>query len=230
MSNSQFHGKKFENLILEKLGISGDTEKSAIFDIPLVSSTKCAGSVKTASNSESPTICLSDATRVWSWPSLINSVSRPSDKEPTVRLIVGLYKQENDEKVIAEIADIRLVLNAEVLKKLYGSITVEEVYAFHTGLRREFFPNHDEAREWAKQTKDFLEPKFGCIQLNPKIDSKGQRRLQASVALSWLIESAQPHVDLASKNPLSIFKSLIGLRIESGTRQRNRKNCSSAMP
>jgi hypothetical protein len=77
-----------------------------------------------------------------------------------------------------------------------GEVALDEVFAFHTGIREEFFPNHLEAVAWAAETLKRLTPRMGCLKLNRKIDSKGQRRLQCTATLDdlhALAHSPVPH-------------------------------------
>ena len=71
MSTNQLHGKEFELAVLAALGIpSVSTKPTDIFDIPLVTTTKCAGSLKLSQCSPEvgkSIVHLSDACRVWSW-------------------------------------------------------------------------------------------------------------------------------------------------------------------
>ncbi len=47
---------------------------------------------------------------------------------------------------------------------------------------------HEAARAWAQAQKKSFANHTSAISLNPKIDSKSQRRLQCSVSLGTLIE------------------------------------------
>lgn len=69
------------------------------------------------------------------------------ESPPAVRLIVGLYAQVSPTvKEVFAIYDLNLVLTPEVQTGLYGDVTLEEVFAFHMGIREEFFSNHEDAR------------------------------------------------------------------------------------
>lgn len=189
MSTNQLHGKEFENLILSALGYSqlSGARATDIFDIPLVITSKRAGSLKLSkrgSDIMATTVHLSDACRVWNWRALIElQALSSSGVMPVIQLLMGVYDQEGPVKVVHSIYELPLVLNPETMKKLYGSVTLDEVFAFHQGLRVEFHPHHEDARLWATAVLENLSPRLGCIKLNRKIDSKGQRRLQCTASL-----------------------------------------------
>lgn len=189
MSINQLHGKDFENLVLRAMGHIkvGAARATDIFDIPLVISAKRAGSLKLSKSGNDvmgTTVHLSDACRVWNWRSLIDLQSPvQASSPPVVQLIMGVYDQDGANKVIHSIYELPLVLDAATMHKLYGDVTLDEVFAFHQGMRIEFHPDHEEARKWAASVLDRLSPRLGCIMLNRKIDSKTQRRLQCTASL-----------------------------------------------
>lgn len=200
MSLNQLHGLKFESKIREALGLGSRKGKPTdVFDIPLVTTTRTAGSVKVSKESESSgrtTIYLSDACRVWAWPRILE-FQAPKESllaHPTIRLIIGLYTQAPDWKEVHTVHDLNLELTPSTCAALYGEVALDEVFAFHTGIREEFFPNHLEAVAWATETLERLTPRMGCLKLNRKIDSKGQRRLQCTATLDDLHALAQAPV------------------------------------
>lgn len=189
MSTNQLHGKTFEREVITKCFGFSENEadrfsNTATFDIPF-GITTCLHqsgdpvSIKTAAvkaAAKRAIVCLSDARRVWSW------------NQPLV-LVVGLYAQDGQEKVFHTVYEFHLRLNSTERAALYGELSLAEVTHFHETLKTYGFGAHVEARAWAKAEKKRLAPRTGAIQLNPKIDSKLQRRLQCSVALSKLVES-----------------------------------------
>lgn len=189
MSNSQRHGKTFEREVIEKcFGISPEAQAAvdptAVFDIPLgVTTCKHPGgepvSIKTAAMKaalDRVTVCLSDARRVWAW------------RGPLL-LVVGVYSQQGPLKLFHTVYEFTFHLDELERLRLYGSITADEVRHFHETLTTYERGKHRQARAWAKLRKTELAPRAGAIQLNPKIDSKTQRRLQCSARLPDL-ESA----------------------------------------
>ena len=189
MSTNQLHGKTFEREVITTCFGFSDNEadsfsSTATFDIPF-GITTCQHqsgdpvSIKTAAvkaAAKSAIVCLSDARRVWSW------------NQPLV-LVVGLYAQDDQEKVFHTVYEFHLKLTRDERNSLYGELTFEEVSHFHETLKTFGLGEHAKARVWAKCEKKRLAPRTGAIQLNPKIDSKLQRRLQCSVALAKLVEA-----------------------------------------
>ena len=191
MSTSQFHGKAFEREVISTcFGVPKEIAESfndtAIFDIPLgvVTCKHPTGnpvSIKTAAvkaAARAATVCLSDARRVWSW------------REQIV-LVVGLYNQIGDEKHFHSIYEFRFNLSELERSKLYGEITLDEVTFFHERLKSFEIGQHAAARAWAKTLKKAWKARTGVIQLNPKIDSKNQRRLQCSAAITALVDACE---------------------------------------
>jgi hypothetical protein len=79
-------------------------------------------------------------------------------------------------------------------RALRGDIEFHDIYEFHHGLSLTKFPlgQHHEARKWALAEKRTLTARESSIVLNPKIDSKSQRRLQCSVSVSALAALCEP--------------------------------------
>ena len=134
-------------------------------------------SIKTAAAlaaAKSAIVCLSDARRVWSW-------ARP------LILVVGLYDQVDTVKRFHTVYEFHFRLTDGEKKRLYGELTLEEVSYFHDTLKSYGLGQHEAASAWAKAHKLALAHRAtGAIQLNPKIDSKRQRRLQCSAPLELL--------------------------------------------
>ena len=119
------------------------------------------------------TVTLSDARRFW-------SISEP------FRMFVGSYIQHTAQKEFHTIHEF--IVHGAMLSALFGRITQAEVAAIHTGLGSGQFPRgkHKEARAWARASIARLVDQRGLVVLNPKIDSKTQRRLQCSASLRAL--------------------------------------------
>lgn len=185
MSSNQLHGKKFEDFI-KACGLfpgASDSGRSitAGFDIE-ARFDRLRGlptSIKTSGND---TIALSDARRFFT----VNE---------DYRMIVGRYEQAENRKIFGQVHEI--IVTRQVSSVLKGALTLEEVTAMHDGFSLAIFPrgDHQPAREWAHSRKAKLAGVSSKIILNPKIDSKIQRRLQCSVRLADLREVAEKYGD-----------------------------------
>jgi hypothetical protein len=125
------------------------------------------------------TIYLSDARRIFE----INE---------TFRLVLVNYEQVGDWKVFTQL--LEYWITPDHLKSLFGSIQIDCVERIHNGIAS-FGPgeeNAKQARAYAKAEIEKLKDLGNAIQLNPKIDSKNQRRLQCSVSKKDLSRIVEP--------------------------------------
>ena len=180
-SDNQMHGKSFENLIKAANGIftyaAADRKRSPNdrFDIGSEDDRTCGfpTSIKSAQRN---TIGLSGARQFW----------QSFDFAP-YRVLVGRYRQDNGIKVFGEIHEI--ILRDKYRAALLGSVSEAEIGEFHDELKS-FGPGSEAqalASAWAQERKRELQPRIGLVTLNPKIDSKNQRRLQCSIGCRKLI-------------------------------------------
>lgn len=110
-----------------------------------------------------------------------------------------------------------IILQPYYRADLLGDISEAEVEAFHEGLKAFGPGQHVEARIWARERKQSLEHKTGFVALNPKIDSKNQRRLQCSITLENLSSFLRSNDQMRHRK---VFGKLpLPLRIVSGTRK-----------
>ncbi len=133
------------------------------------------------------------------------------------RLLVGSYSQQAGFKVFGVIHEI--LLREKYRAALLGRITEVKVERFHSGLKL-FGTGRDGQRRasaWARERKQELKPDTGLVTLNPKIDSKNQRRLQCSVRLSRLIEILEADDYVIHTNNFGTLA--LPLRIVSGKRK-----------
>lgn len=173
MSTNQLHGKSFENCIKGSFGSASDGGRKsnshwdieAIFDKKF----KLPTSVKTSKNK---IIGLSDARRFWT-----------TDED--CRILIGFYKQIKNVKCFYKLCDVHLTKNER--KKLLGNISYNEVELFHNKIKSYKLGQHHAARLFAKKYNENNFKGKSIIKLNPKIDSKSQRRLQCSISLDDLI-------------------------------------------
>ncbi len=178
MTNNQLHGKKFEDFVkgCGRFPGSSDSGRSATasFDIEAQFDRErgLPTSIKATGNK---LIGLSDARRFW-------TIDQP------IRMIVGAYRQLPDRKAFSVVHEF--LLSPEALGSLRGCVTLNEVRELHEGISLTRFQlgGESNARAWVRAAKAVIENRLGAIRLNPKIDSKGQRRLQCSVPVNTLVE------------------------------------------
>ncbi len=210
-SDNQMHGKSFENMIKAANGIftyaAADRKRSPHdrFDISADDDRERGfpTSIKSTGNN---IVSLSDARQFWQLFEFV-----------PYRILVGTYRQDAQTKVFNRIHEI--IMRERYRSVVLGDISESEIRAFHDQIKS-FGPGHEEqarASAWAKKHKRKLQSMGGLITLNPKIDSKTQRRLQCSISLGKLIEILEDDdYDLHSKR----FGALpLPLQIVSGTRK-----------
>lgn len=178
MSTSQSHGKQFEDHLKAALfpgAADHGRSPTSGFDVE-ASFNKERGvpcSIKVAKQGSS--ISLADARRFW-------EIQQPFE------LIVSEWTQRNGTQKEFETVH-RFFITSEIHQDLIAQVTAEQVARFHAGLKTFGPGQHRAARDWARQQKIELAPFLATsrIILNPKIDSKDQRRLQCSVKLASLV-------------------------------------------
>lgn len=177
----QAHGKQFEDMLKAcRFPGSADHGRSSTAGVDVESKfDRDLGldtSIKTTRNCG--VVTLADARAVW-------VISTP------FRLMVGCWRQVTP--TAKEFYEVReFIVHGGMMDWLRGSVSLADVTALHVGLGLAAFPHghHIEARAWAKREQARLKTIGTRLTLNPKIDSKGQRRLQCSVPMATLMEMA----------------------------------------
>jgi hypothetical protein len=209
MATNQLHGKKLEDLI--KAEYSGSSDQGRIstsaFDIEakydsclhLDTSVKC----KKIKKNNNELIELADARRFF-------------DLDQNFRVLLIRYTQVGEIKTVVSI--IEYIITQDALNKMKGDLTLDIVTDFHNALKSYPFGKHKEARIFHKQRNKELKG-LSSIKLNPKVDSKTQRRLQCSIQREKL-ESFLPPENIIVHT--EFFKELVlPISIKSGTRKFN---------
>lgn len=117
-------------------------------------------------------------------------------------LIIGFWAQDGDEKRFVNI--ISPVVTPEAWRKLWGPVT-------HADLRRldalvkDTGPSIEEVRRRALQMKNAPPFTGAIIQVNPKIDDRGQRRLQCSIRFNDVFQYLAPDADPKPQAEPSLF-------------------------
>ncbi|MES2002124.1 MAG: hypothetical protein V4444_07445 [Pseudomonadota bacterium] len=207
MIGGQFHGKSFEDWVKGcRFPGSSDSGRSntAEFDVEAKFDRDrgLPTSIKSGLGSH---VALSDARRFWK-----------IDQE--FRLLFGHYRQNGIVKHFDQVHEF--LITPEILSRLRGELDAAEVERLHFGLSLSRFPvgKHVEARSWARSEKARLAGRASSIVLNPKIDSKTQRRLQCSIKLRDLIEACETG-DRYFFHDQKVGTCLLPFRLESAKRK-----------
>ena len=181
MIGGQFHGKSFEDWVKGCRfpgAADGGRSNTADFDVE-ARFDRGLGLPTSIKSGRGRHVALSDARRFW-------AIGRE------FRLLYGQYRQIGDEKNFGLVHEF--LITPDILNGLRGEITAVDVEALHVGLGLALFPEgqHFAARAWVRAEKAKLSGRRGQIILNPKIDSKKQRRLQCSIKLGDLIAACEP--------------------------------------
>lgn len=172
MSN-QLHGKKFEDILKPCFPGACDHERDihSAWDIEkeFDREDRLPTSIK-AKKTDANIVEMADARKFFSI-------------DETFRLLITRYNQIANRKVFWCIEEF--IINKEQLSILKGDLTYENINYFHNQLLTYGNGKHKEGRIWAKTYKKIL-PYNEYVILNPKIDSKLQRRLQCSLKIDKL--------------------------------------------
>lgn len=171
LTQSQKHGFIFENMIREKVfDLKNNKNDTKTHDI------QCAEnkfdnneniSIKISCNGD---IGCGDILRFYNY-----------DFSKKNTIIVGIYKQINDKQKLIEVI-YEINYNEKFHKLLFGEIEVEEIEIYNNIVKS--IPHgyvKKEDRNYLK-LKEHYQKGFGMkILINPKVDSKNQRRVQATI-------------------------------------------------
>jgi len=111
--------------------------------------------------------------------------------EPFI-LVIGYWRQEGDEKRFVNIVAPRL--DPAAWKKLWGPVTRADLEKLDA-LIKDRSLDYREARARAQAMKQSAPFNRSVIVLNPKIDSKTQRRLQCSLRFEDVFKLLSPEAD-----------------------------------
>lgn len=104
-------------------------------------------------------------------------------------IICGFWRQvSHTEKKIVEIASVKI--NSEKWESLWGNLSLDEILKLDNRIKDRLV-HYTAAREFAKSWKYQTQNLGHRIVVNPKIDSKTQRRVQCSMPNSLIYELCQ---------------------------------------
>ena len=174
MCEVQRHGNKFEEIVLKDIfGINkGDINYTNCFDLPC--SMNSIGdfnlSIKTTKNN---TVCCGD------YKNYLNY----EDNNPYHSLIM-FYQQVDNRKIIKEI----LYINNDIFIHAMKNLDLQRLYnldRFIKNIENYRRPTIEESNFYKQEAKEIT--LNSIIKLNPKVDSKKQRRLQWSFSVKEVI-------------------------------------------
>lgn len=108
--------------------------------------------------------------------------------EPFI-LVIGYWVQEEDEKRFVNI--VAPLITPEAWRKLWGPVTRADLEKLDAIIKDKSL-DYREARKQAHAMKSLPPFTEAVIEVNPKIDSKGQRRLQCSLRSDDLYKHLAP--------------------------------------
>tara|TARA_Y100000114_G_scaffold66331_1_gene60815 strand:- start:978 stop:1541 length:564 start_codon:yes stop_codon:yes gene_type:complete len=183
VSERQKHGFKFESQVINDLNLTPETSYTAEWDAydsndtPI--SIKCIASTGT--------IDCGSVVRMFK-----------HFKSPGWDMILGRHAN----KVLKAV--YRYSFTKEVCDALIGDLTLEDVQTFDRNIKSFKQGYHTEARKYAKDWKAEYKSKTGLLTVQPKIDSKTQRRVQCGINQTALSK-------LFSSTPYDSLQHLIGV-------------------
>ncbi len=107
--------------------------------------------------------------------------------------VIGYWQQEESKKRFVNVVAARL--DPAEYRKLWGDVKLEDLERLDAIIKQT--PDYLEARRLAQAMKKTAPFNTSIIKLNPKIDSKTQRRLQCSLSFKDVFKFLAPTADPA---------------------------------
>jgi len=210
---SQMHGFTFENSIRSKIfNLPKENNSVYIHDIHHSKNILNMNENVSIKTTGSNTICCGDILRFYDYDFL-----------KTNTIIVIKYDQVSNEKIIKNIYEIDY--NKECHKLLFGELTYNKIKDYDLYIKN--IPkgkvSYNEKNKYLKYKKELEKDNNCLIKINPKVDSKYQRRVQCSISnfednLYNFIKYKSPY-----ETPNMIRGNMIELSIKSHKRLMNSK-------
>lgn len=215
MQQSQESGFKFENLIKSYIfNLPEDINNTDLHDIPKEKNIFNKNENISIKSTLSNTIYCGD---------IINFYNYNFDEKNTIILIK--YYQINRKKKIEKIYEIDY--NKDMFEILFGNLPKQEIQTYIEKIKN--IPkniNNEEAKKYFDyiNERDILKNKYNQkILINPKVDSKLQRRVQCSIPNFYNLLKEFIIYESSIEKPNRIRNKEIPLYIISGKRKRNIK-------
>lgn len=117
-------------------------------------------------------------------------------------LIIGFWQQDGDVKRMVNI--IAPEISPELWRKLWGPVTYADLLKLDA-IIKDTGPSIEETRRRALQLKNAPPFSAAIIQVNPKIDDQGQRRLQCSIRFRDVFQYLAPGADPKPQEHPALF-------------------------
>ena len=140
---------------------------------------------------------------------------RQFDIDEPFWLIIGYWEQREQTKRFVNIVAQRI--EPDEYRKLWGEVTRADLERLDRVIKDT--PDYREARKLAQEMKRTAPFKSSLITLNPKIDSKGQRRLQCSLSWSRIFKYIAPTADPGVQEKPLLWGVPVDLEVQSAPRK-----------
>jgi len=117
-------------------------------------------------------------------------------------LIVGFWQQDGDVKRMVNI--LAPEISPALWRKLWGPVTYADLLRLDA-LIKDTGPSVEETRQRALKIKNSPPFTEAVIQVNPKIDTRGQRRLQCSIRFTDVFKHLAPDTDPQPQEHPTLF-------------------------
>ncbi len=115
-------------------------------------------------------------------------------EEKEYKLIVGCYNQKGENKIFH--TQYEFFITSDDDTKLWGDMTYEQIVQFVNFVRA--IPPGKEGQKNTLKERNILKEQIQCknslMKINPKVDSKNQRRVQCSFKLKEMLLSGIPYI------------------------------------
>lgn len=129
-------------------------------------------------------------------PVYLGDALRQFDVNEPFWLIVGYWKQRGQKKEVTHILAARI--EPQLWRKLWHPIMKKDLEHLDAAIKNRTL-DYIEARRVAQEIKSMPPFTHAVVQMNPKIDSRGQRRLQCSLRFSDVVKFLD-HEGVLKKN------------------------------
>lgn len=139
---------------------------------------------------------------------------RQYDIDEPFWFVIGYWQQKSKTKRFVNVVAARV--EPDQYRKLWGDIKRTDLEELDRVIKTT--PDYRQARELAQQMKKRAPFNSSQITLNPKIDSKGQRRLQCSLSFVKVFQYLAPKSDPGIQERPMLWGVPVDIEVESAPR------------